>query len=223
MLGAHRAGRGGQPEALLALICVLLAFDKDDSVALQGRTHDVSQVVGDGLDTIETIDISAVGVWPGLPEVLVLLAAVAVFALAAGVVLLASGRWREPKRIVHDELTVGRLVVVHLGQAHTPLGLFAAVTASTFAVLAEEIGSTDAPLLQRRQYFVVVLTDVAPEQSFAVLCLLDIEALIMVVMGGAESLVVAVVLLHTLETAKNTVDRSIAFHGHFSDGNGSWS
>src|SRR5215208_7302868 len=133
VLGSHRAGRRGQPKALLAVVGVLFALDPDDHLAGQGRSHYVPQVVEDGLDTIETVDVFAVVVRSGLPEVLVLPAAADVVTQAVRVMRLALGRGRKPERVVLDEFSVWRLVVVHLREAHARFGLCPAVMAETFA------------------------------------------------------------------------------------------
>ena len=66
VLGAHRTSRGGQPEALLAVIGILLTLDPDEHVAVQGCLHNVWQVVEDGPDAVETVDVTAISVRSGL-------------------------------------------------------------------------------------------------------------------------------------------------------------
>src|SRR5215203_1423481 len=187
VLGTHRASRSGQPETLLSVIGVLLTLDPNDHPAIQGRPHNIPQVVGDGLNAIESVDVAAATrVRSGLPEVLVFPVAVAVFAPAFGVMLLILGRWFEPERMVPDELAVWRLVVIDAGEA---LALFAAIRVRTRAVLTKGVGSTDAPLFQRPPHLLLVLADEAVDQRRVVLCLGKGEAGNVVVVGGAEGLV----------------------------------
>ena len=124
---------------------------------------------------------------------------------------LALGRGRKPERVILDEFSVRRLVVVHLREAHARFGLCPTVMAASFDVLVEEIGSGNTPLFQCQQHFFLIFADGAIDQHCAVL-FFDIEAWIVVLVGGAQDLEVAVVLLHALKTVKNTVDRAIATH-----------
>ena len=92
VLGPHRAGRRGQPEALHAVLGILLALDPDDQLVAQGRLHNVCQVVEDGPDAVETVDVAAIVVRSGLQEILVFPAAVEVVASAVGVMNLSLRR-----------------------------------------------------------------------------------------------------------------------------------
>src|SRR5215207_6405165 len=100
-----------------------------------------------------------------------------------------------------DVFAVGRHVVVYLGEAHTLLGLLAAITATVFAVFAEEVRAADASVLQRPQHLLLILADKAVDQHFTTAVfasLFDVEALIVVVVGRTERFEVAVVLLYAL-------------------------
>src|SRR5215208_2900574 len=214
VLGTHRASRSGQPETLLSVIGVLLTLDPDDHPAIQGRLHNIPQVVGNGLNAIESVDVAAATrVWSGLPEVLDFLVAVAVFAQASGVMLLILGRWFEPERVVPDELAVWRLVVIDAGEAHARLALFAAIRVRTRAVTTKEVGSTDAPLFQRPPHLFPVFADEAVDQRLVVLSLGDGEAGNVVVVGGAEGLVGAVgYLFYAFEAGQDMLEWVLITH-----------
>src|SRR5215213_553880 len=202
VLGTHRAGRSGQPETLLSVIGVLLTLDPDDLPAIQGRPHNIPQVVGDGLNAIESVDVAAATrVRSGLSEVLVFPVAVAVLAPAFGVMLLIVGRWFEPERVVPDELAVWRPVVIDAGEAHAPLALFAAIRVRTRAVTTREVGFTDAPLLQRPPHLFLVFADEAVDQR------------VVVVVGGAEGLVGAVgYLFYAFEAGQDMLEWVLITH-----------
>src|SRR5215211_1958050 len=123
--------------------------------------------------------------------------------------------WRcEPERVVLDEFAVRRLVVIRLGEAHSPLGLLAAVGVWALVGSAKEVGAANASLLQRPQHPFLILADEAVNQHRAVLFLRDREAgCVLVCVAGAKRLEVTAVAPHTVEGAKNTVDRAIATHG----------
>src|SRR5215211_5025580 len=123
--------------------------------------------------------------------------------------------WRcEPERVVLDEFAVRRLVVIRLGEAHAPLGLLAAVGVWALVGSAKEVGAANASLLQRPQHLLLILADEAVDQHRAVRFLRYREAgCVSVRVARAECHVVAVVLLYTFESAKNTVDGAIATHG----------
>src|SRR5215208_767354 len=103
-----------------------------------------------------------------------------------------------------DKFPVRRLVVVGLGEAHAPLGLFADGATRVFTILAEEVGDMDAPLLQRPQHLPLILADEAVEQHLAVLLFCDREVRrISVFVSRAERYVVAVALLfYTLQVVQ---------------------
>src|SRR5215211_2423604 len=214
VLGTHRAGRSGQPETLLSVIGVLLTLDPDDLPAIQGRPHNIPQVVGDGLNAIESVDVAAATrVRSGLPEVLVFPVAVAVLAPAFGVMLLIVGRWFEPERVVPDELAVWRPVVIDAGEAHTRLAPFAAIRVRTRAVRTKEVGSTDAPLLKRPPHLFLVFADEAVDQRLVVLSLGKGEAGNVVVVGRAEGLVGAGgYLFYGIEPGQDALEWALLRH-----------